>query len=214
MNTETMSDLFKKNRLILLVGVFALMVGFALWAVWPSGQSLPRGALPPPSIESRDIVLYFVDSEGFALVSEEQQIPGCNDERQCIAQTIEALSAGSQTLQPVLSERTRVLGVELDGDLVRIDFSRELVDRHPGGSLSELLTVYGVANTLAVNFPYLRRIQILIEGRVEPTLKGHVDISRPIRADFRYSYIPPAREQEASMPGGAGKHVVTGKNEE
>lgn len=184
-----------------LLGLLALMLGLLLWANWPAPQTLSDdAAVQPLAPEPRDVVLYFVDPSGFALVSEEQQIAGCNDERQCIAQTLEALSAGSQQFQPVLPARTRVLGVEVDGDLARIDFSRELVNRHPGGSLSELLTVYGLTNTLAVNFPDLRRLQILIEGRIEPTLKGHVDISHPIKAEFRYSYLPPAENADYAPP--------------
>lgn len=189
------------NRLILLVGIFALLLLGVLWLVWPSGESQrSQPALPPAPLEPRDIVLYFSDAEGLYLISEEQQIAGCNDERQCIAQTLEALAAGSQSLLPVIPQRTRVLGVEVEEDLARVNFSRELVDRHPGGSLSELLTVYGLTNTLAVNFPYLRRLQIMIEGKVVPTLKGHVDISRPVKAEFRYSQAPETEEETAGDP--------------
>ncbi len=182
------------NKYFLLAGIFALVLGLILWAIWPSGQTLTESSAGQYlTLEPRDIVLYFVDSSGFSLVSEEQQIAGCNDERQCIAQTLEALASGSQQFQPVLPARTRILGVEVEGDLARINFSRDIVDMHPGGSLSELLTVYGLTNTLAVNFPVLRRLQILVEGKIEPTLRGHVDISRPIKAEFRYSYVPKAQ---------------------
>lgn len=186
------------NRLLMTLGAFSLVLMLVLWAIWPSPQSLSeevdvRQVRPEP----RDIVLYFVAPAGFSLVSEEQQIPGCNDERQCVAQTFEALAAGSQTLQPVIPVRTRILGVDIEGDLARINFSRDLVNGHPGGSLSELLTVYGLTNTLAVNFPHLRRLQILVAGEVEATLRGHVDISRPIKAEFRYSQAPESQAETA-----------------
>ncbi len=198
------------NKYFLLAGIFVLVLGAVLWTIWPSSQTLTEPAAGQnPILEPRDIVLYFVDSSGFSLVSEEQQIAGCNDERQCIAQTIEALSSGSQQLQPVLPERTRILGVEIEGDLATINFSRDIVDRHPGGSLSELLTVYGLTNTLAVNFPALRRLQILVEGKIEPTLRGHVDISRPIKAEFRYSYLPKAQGEIQPLPEVAGESAVS-----
>lgn len=179
------------NRLLLLVGLLALILFGVLWLIWPSttSQRQPQGTTQA-QLEPRDIILYFADLKGLYLVSEEARIAGCNVERQCIAQTLEALAGGSQDLQPVIPQRTRVLGVEIEKDLARVNFSRELVERHPGGSLSELLTVYGLTNTLAVNFPYLRRLQILVEGRKLATLKGHVDISRPIKAEFRYSQVP------------------------
>jgi spore germination protein GerM len=203
------------NRLILLVGVFVLALSLGLWAVWPTPQPMSEDtALRQLSIEPRDVVLYFVDSAGFSLVSEEQRIAGCNDERQCIAQTIEALAQGSQQLQPVLPGRTRVLGVEVEGDLVRIDFSRDLVDRHPGGGLSELLTVHGLTNTLAVNFPELHRLQILIEGKIESTLKGHVDISRPLKAEFRYSYVPGGQDGSGDLTDAAEGETSSGMGDE
>ena len=182
---------FSVNRLLLLVGLIALGLLIALWLFWPSAQQYPQTSIvPPPPVEPRDVVLYFADAEGLYLVSEEQQIAGCNDERQCIAQTLESLAAGSQRLQAVIPRQTRVLGVEVEENTARINFSRELIDRHPGGSLSELLTVYGLANTLAVNFPYLHSLQILVDGKELSTLKGHVDISRPIKSEFRYSQAP------------------------
>lgn len=193
------------NRLNLLLGAFALVLLTALWVFWPAPRPRPQTSeVPQAHLEPRDIVLYFADAAGLYLVSEERQIAGCNDERQCVAQTFEALAAGSQRLQPVIPSRTRVLGVELDGDIARVNFSRELVNLHPGGTLSELLTVYGLADTLAVNFPYLRQLQILVGGEKVSTLKGHVDVSYPIKADFRYSQAPQAPREDALPAEGGG----------
>jgi len=188
------------NKFLLLFGSFVLALALLLLWAWPDRQDplVRNGVAPQP--EPRDIVLYFADPTGVSLISEERQITGCNDERQCIAQTIEALTIGSKNLQAILPQGTRVIGVEVEGDLARVDFSRELVNRHPGGSLSELLTVYGLANTLTVNFPSLERLQILVEGQVQKTLKGHVDISHPIKAEFRYSQSSEALESELVPP--------------
>lgn len=171
--------------------VFLILLGVALF--W-RGQNSPSPVVPPAVVvspaEPREVVLYFVDVTGLQLAAEEGKIAGCNDERQCIAQTLAALAQGSAELLAVIPERTRVLGVEVEQDLATINFSRELSDYHPGGSVSELLSVYSLANTLRVNFPYLRYFQFLIDGEKRPTLRGHIDISRPIEADFRFS---PAR---------------------
>ena len=94
----------------------------------------------------------------------------------------------------------RVLGIELENDLVQVNFSRQLVDLHPGGSLSELLTVYGLANSLAENFSYLRQLQILIDGQPQATLKGHVRIDQPVYADFSYSRPPLPGPKAGSAP--------------
>ena len=69
-------------------------------------------------------------------------------------------------------------------------FSRQLVDLHPGGSLTELLTVYSLANSLNENFPYLRQLQILVDGQIRQTLKGHVRIDQPVYANFSFGQPP------------------------
>ena len=51
------------------------------------------------------------------------------------------------------------------------------------GSASELYAVVGLANTLALNFPSVRRVKILVEGEEVNTLAGHLDLTHPIWPD-------------------------------
>jgi spore germination protein GerM len=53
------------------------------------------------------------------------------------------------------------------------------------GVHTEVLRVYGVVNTLVWNFPEIRSVQILIEGREAETLLGHLDLSKPVPAEHR-----------------------------
>lgn len=52
------------------------------------------------------------------------------------------------------------------------------------GSEAELTTVYSIVNSLTVNFPAIKRVQILIEDKPRPTLWGHVDLTRPLPPDM------------------------------
>jgi hypothetical protein len=54
---------------------------------------------------------------------------------------------------------------------------------HPGGSLTELLTVYAIVNAVTANLPAVQRVQILIDGKEVDTIAGHVDIRRPMARD-------------------------------
>lgn len=65
-----------------------------------------------------------------------------------------------------------------------IDFSPELSTRHPGGSTTELLTVYAIVNAVVANLPTIQRVQILIDGKEVDTLAGHVDLRGPLRPDL------------------------------
>ncbi len=177
---------------LLLFGVVAGYVGG-----WIMRQSQPPAERIPIVVEEdlpeRKVQLYFGDKQGRFLQSEERMIAGCEDDRDCIRSLLEALRSGSQqALLSVLPEETGILEIELENDLVRVNFSRHLSDFHPGGSFSELLTVYSLANSLGENFPYLRQVQILIDGQVQRTLKGHVRIDQPVYADFSYTRPPTA----------------------
>ncbi len=195
---------------VLLLGV---IIGYL--AVWFMQQAQPPAERIPIVLEEelpeREVQLYFVEPEGRFLQPEARLIAGCEEDSDCIRSLLEALRAGSQQgLLPVLPSETGILEIELENDLVRINFSRHLSDFHPGGSLSELLTVYSLSNSLSENFPYLRQVQILIDGQMQQTLKGHVRIDQPVYADFRYSHPPqsgplPVAEDEAETTFNQGK---------
>ena len=136
----------------------------------------------------REVQLYFVAPEGTFLTSEPHSFPMCDVDHDCINSLLIALINGSkQGNLPVLPKETKILGIEVENDLVRVNFSRQLVDFHPGGSLMELLSIYSLANSLSENFPYVRQLQILVEGDVRQTLKGHARIDQPIYANFSYN---------------------------
>ncbi|PLX86191.1 MAG: hypothetical protein C0618_09440 [Desulfuromonas sp.] len=177
----------------LVLAVVVLLVAGAGVALWWRGPVLPPAPMTPPPIKvemvPREALLYFGDEQGRYLVSEMRQIAGCDEDSDCVRNLVEALIAGPHDrLLPILPETAVLNSVELQKDLVVLDFNRALVHAHPGGTFSELLTVYGLMNSLTVNFPYLKQLQILIDGQKVSTLKGHVSLLRPVQSDFSYSH--------------------------
>lgn len=127
--------------------------------------------------EKKEIALYFSDDEGRYLISEMRDIPKVEGiARAVIEELIEGPSVQSGLL-PTLPVGTELLDINVRPDgLCIVDFSGELVVNHPGGSLSEEMTVYSVVNTLT-QFPTIRQVQILIEGEKVETIAGHMDVS-------------------------------------
>ncbi|NOQ51386.1 MAG: hypothetical protein GQ578_04110 [Desulfuromonadaceae bacterium] len=175
---------------LLMVGILAgYGVSWFLQQDQPPAERIP--IVVEEALPAWEVQLYFTDPQGLFLQQEVRQIPGCDDDRDCIRSLLEELRSGSrQGLLPVLPKQTGILDIEVENDLVRVNFSKHLVDFHPGGSLSELLTVYSLANSLHENFSYLRQLQILIDGELRQTLKGHVRIGQPVYADFSLSRPP------------------------
>ena len=50
--------------------------------------------------------------------------------------------------------------------------------------MEEILAVYSIVNSIVVNIPGVRRVGILVNGRPLATLNGHLDLRRPLPADF------------------------------
>lgn len=197
-----------RRLLLLLLSLGAVTVGgLALLESPPPPPVQQLKPAPPPATLSRFdseqglrfVTLFFADADGRGLVSEIQQRPPCPDQAACIDDTLQALlqgpSKGGSTLLP---RSARLKLTETRGETAWIDLDRNTVNRIHGGVMSEILCLTALANTVAVNFPHLRQIAILIDGAPAATLKGHVDLTTPFRTNFdlvRPTANPPATQQ-------------------
>jgi hypothetical protein len=183
-----------KDRFLLLAFLVILVVFGALVArkYLVTTPPAPQPAAPAPQPRQlRDVVLYFGSPEGTYLVAEGREIDDCLEETDCVKETVQALINGPVgNLTPIFPSHTILRGVQEKGSTALVDFSKELISGHPAGSVAELLTVYGLADTLAENFPHIRQVRILVDGKAVETLKGHVDLREPVVADFRYCHPP------------------------
>jgi spore germination protein GerM len=165
-----------------LVFIVGLVVGYLKTADTPQP---PSSAKESSVVASREVILYFSAVDGQSLVAETRDIAECQRDEDCLRDTVKALIAGPQgELAAILPAQVVLHGVSVEGSLVSVDFSEDLVSAHPGGTQSELLTIYGLADTLTVNFPHLRQMRVLVDGEPVATLKGHVDLRQPINPDF------------------------------
>lgn len=73
-----------------------------------------------------------------------------------------------------IGTKVRSLKVEQDGTAYA-DFTRELAKKGQGS----YGVCYAITNTLT-EFPEIKRVQILIEGKKAITLSGHMDIEDPL----------------------------------
>jgi spore germination protein GerM len=133
-------------------------------------------------VEKREVLLYFSDSEGEYLVGEKREILKKNEAKEEAKETILELIKGPKgKLIPTLPPRTKLLTLQIhDEGLAKVNFNPALSKDHPGGSSAEMMTVYSIANSLALNFPQIKRVQILIDGKPIETLAGHLSLRQPV----------------------------------
>jgi hypothetical protein len=157
----------------------------------PSDESAPadsprRQAAPAAPRSSINVKLFFQAADRPGLMIEERTVPQSSDLSRQIKAVVEEVIVGSKSgLMPTLAPATRVLEVFVTGrGVAYVNLSKEAAQGAAGGSESELITVYSVVNSLTVNFPAIKRVQILIEDKPAPTLWGHVDLTRPLPPDM------------------------------
>ena len=150
--------------------------------VTPSPEGPESNEEPDVSAERRiRVTLYLVSQSGKTLALEDREIALADSVQEQAKQVVRELLAGSR--RGLASPLPR--GVELrelfitPQGLAFVDFSQELISNHVGGTSAEELTVYSLSNTLIANFPAVKSVRFLVEGREVPTLAGHLDLTIP-----------------------------------
>ena len=110
-------------------------------------KDLLEGYIPKTEIE---VALYFSDSDSDHLVAEQRKIKNVFSQQQKIRRTVEELIRGPKgKLIRTIPSATRLNDASIDSDgVVWLDFSSKLSEDHPGGSSSEIVTVYSIVNTV------------------------------------------------------------------
>ena len=137
--------------------------------------------IPSFDLAEEQVVLYFADENAQYLIPEYRKIKRTEGvAKQAIIELIKG--PVSNELYPTIPSTTRVNNLYIGDSVAYIDLSSEIINRHPGGSAGELLTVYSIVMTLT-SFPEINKVQILVDGNSGETLAGHVDTSIPLERD-------------------------------
>jgi spore germination protein GerM len=139
------------------------------------------------SIRTLVVEVYFPSAEEDGLVAEAREIfataaPG-DRAKQIVADLISGPATDLAVRALPRDTKLRQIYV-LDDGVAYIDFSAELRDGLGGGSSGELLAVYSIVDSVALNVSEIRRVGILINSKPVETLNGHVDLRRPLRPDI------------------------------
>ncbi len=176
-----------KSLLLAAFIIAALFIGALMLQKYNGRHQQPTGPVQPQLSGTVRISLFFATSDGQGLARETREIDSCgSDLSVCLQDAIEELVNGPLgDLAPTLPDATIVNSVQVNGDTAIIDFNHAFVNGLPGGSSSETTAVYSIVDTIVFNFPRIKRVKFLLEGRDAETLKGHLDLRMPLEADFQ-----------------------------
>ncbi len=126
------------------------------------------------------ITLYFSDKQAGKLIAEKREVDQStvlnNPEQTIVAELIKG--PVKQDLAATIPNGTRLLSVKKDGTTLTLDFSKEFVENHSGGSAGETLTIYSIVNSLT-ELKDVENIKFLIEGQERKEYKGHYEFDMP-----------------------------------
>jgi spore germination protein GerM len=132
--------------------------------------------------QRREVVLFFADQDGEFLIGETRRITKKEDPKEEGKEVIDELIRGPRgKLVPTLPSRAKCLSIKLtEKGVAVVNFNKSLSKDHPGGSSAEILTAYSIVHSLTQNFPQIRQVQILIEGKPVETIAGHLSLRQPL----------------------------------
>ena len=139
-------------------------------------------------LRTATVEIYFPSALSDGLVGEFRQIfdtvtPG-DRAKQIIADLISGPTSDDCLRAVSPSTRLRQVYVLSDGTAY-LDFSSALTEGVGGGSMTELLTVYAIVDSVALGVREVKRVAILVNGRPLETMNGHLDLRRPLKPNPR-----------------------------
>ena len=184
-----------KRRVYIVVAAVAILVALLAWGViWGINRltgddraeaTVAGSSGPPPGVPRITATLFYGTGDGLALAPVQREVPLAEgtvpQAREILNAQFQAAPAPYVSLIPAGTTLRAFYSTER-GDAF-VDLSSQIATG-PGGSSTELLTVYAIVNAVTANLPAIQRVQILIDGREVDTLTGHVDLRRPLERDL------------------------------
>ena len=173
----------KSFRLVFILAAILIGGGFLAFLFWALSDTIfpPDAEQAAAKREKREAVLYFSDANERFLIPEKRLVPKGKDTaaqaREIVLALIEGPKLGAIRTVPAGS---KLQGVRIADGTAVLNFDNAFIEQHPGGTASEVATVYSLANTLSQNLAEIKRVRIQVGGKDVSTIKGHVDLREPI----------------------------------
>jgi spore germination protein GerM len=138
---------------------------------------------PNPDGTPIKLTLYFGDNQALNLVREERTVVQRGETAEELALWELIKGPAEEGHVRTIPKETRLLSLQVVEGIAYANFSREIQTRHPGGSTGEIFTSQAIINTLVDNNRQIKKVQFLLEGKIEGSIWGHGITSEPIEPD-------------------------------
>ena len=139
-----------------------------------------QSTVDKPAKESMSVKVYYPDDSGMKLVEVEREIVIDDSTNKYIA-AVETLleDPAEDNLTKIFPNNAAIRSVKVADGLAVVDLDGSLLKSFVGGSTGEEFLIGSVVDTLT-NFPEVKRVKFLVDGKEIETLSGHMDLSTPL----------------------------------
>lgn len=160
--------------------ILILLVGVSLLAGCGARQTeQPNKAYAATPEDTITLTLYFGNAQADALVKETRVVGRSNQALELVV--LNELIKGPQSPEGRISvpQEAKILSVKVENKIAYVDFSREVVEKHWGGSAGDAMTIGSIVHSLT-ELPGVDKVQLLLEGSIEHAMFGHIATDQPI----------------------------------
>ena len=130
--------------------------------------------------KSMNVKVYYPDDSGMKLVEVEREVL-VDDATDKYTAAVESLleEPTEDNLTKIFPNNAAIRSVTVENGLAIVDLDGSFLKSFVGGSTGEELLVGSVVDTLT-NFPEVKHVKFLVDGKEIETLSGHMDLSTPL----------------------------------
>ncbi len=145
-----------------------------------SSSSAASSASKAAQPESLTIKVYYPNADGTKLVASSRKVTADSKNDKYTA-AMESLLAGTteKGQTNIFPKKVQLQSVKVEKGVATVSFSKELQKNFVGGSTGEEMLVGSIVNTLT-EFPEVKKVRILIDGKGVESLAGHMDLTEPL----------------------------------
>ena len=190
------------KKIILLIIIGVILVGLGIWHFFfynlgeqtSVNEIIPEEEISEEQMRQTIVSLYFYNEDSQSLMPEGRLIDVKELVEEPYKTLMELLIEGPQnsSLSKTIPDGTKINKIELKGDTLYIDLSKEFIENHSGGETKESATIYSIVNTMT-NLTEVNAVKILIDGEENKAFKDNL-----IKFDDPFVVIEKEENSEAN----------------
>lgn len=172
----------EKKKILIIIGIILIIIiGIFVWSYFNREEEVinniseivPEQEISDEQLRNTIVSLYYINNETGELEIESRLVDAKillnNPYKQLF--NIWLQGANSENLKSGCSKNVKINNVELNGDCVILDLSKEFIEEYEGNSEEELNVIYSIVNTLT-ELTEVNCVKILIDGQENQYLGG------------------------------------------